>query len=259
MNMTNLSRHYTVGEFAKLTGLSIRTLHYYDEIGLLKACKDPQNGHRLYGDDDIVILQKIVTMKFLGYSLEDIGALLQHPRFDASLLDSFLAQKEALEAQRKRIDTAIKAISRATVLLEDKKEVDNSIMISIIQSIQSEQEQRQWLEQYLESGIVSGLFDRPLEEQEQLDKQYVEVVNEVRRLFGRPIDDPEVQGLVQAQLNTSLDYVGTDNVQDLTVLSEISEDQLKELEAMMPSPFTPEEEQWLQQAMDYFMRNNGML
>ncbi|MFF2885740.1 MerR family transcriptional regulator [Paenibacillus sp. NPDC057967] len=257
--MTKESKPYTVGEFAKLTGLSIRTLHYYDEIGLLKACKDPHSGHRHYGDDDIVILQKIVTMKFLGYSLEDIQTLLRHPRFDTSLLDSFFAQKEALEAQRKRIDAAIKAITRATTLLEDKKEVDSPIMISIIQSIQTENEQREWLEQFLEPGMVNGLFDRPLEEQEQLDKQYVDIVHEVRRLFGRPVDDAEVQALMQEQLNTSLNYVGTDNVQDLTVLSEINEDQLKVLEAMMPSPFTPEEDQWLQQAMDYFMRKNGMV
>ncbi|WP_182914266.1 MerR family transcriptional regulator [Paenibacillus sp. 1011MAR3C5] len=257
--MHEASKHYTVGSFAKLTGLSVRTLHYYDEIGLMKAYKDPQSGHRYYGEDDIGILQKIVTMKFLGYSLEDIQTLLQHPRFDASLLDSFLAQKEALEAQRKRIDTAIKAITRATVLLEDKKEVDSSIMISIIQSIQSEHEQREWLEQFLEPDMVSGLFDRPLEAQELLDKQYVDTVNEVRRLFGRPIDDPEVQTLMQEQLNTSLNYVGSDNVQDLAVLSEMNEDQLKKLEAMMPSPFTPEEEEWLQQAMDYFMRKNGMV
>ncbi|WP_165861298.1 MerR family transcriptional regulator [Paenibacillus paeoniae] len=257
--MNNSSKHYTVGELAKITGLSIRTLHYYDEIGLLAAYKDPQSGHRHYGDDDIVALQKIITMKFLGYSLEDIQALLQHPRFDTSLLESFRAQKEALEQQRRRIDIAIKAITRAATLLENKKEVDSQTMIGIIQSIQTEDEQREWLQQFLEPALVHELFDKPFEEQEQLDKQYVKMVNEVKRLFGRPIDDPEVQALIAEQLKISLNYVGTENVQDLTVLSEINEEQLKELEAMMPSPFTPEEEQWLHQANDFFMRKNGML
>lgn len=259
MTMNTAAKPLAVGDFAKLTGLSIRTLHYYDEIGLLKAYKDPQTGHRRYGKDDIVVLQKITTLKFLGYSLEEIQVLLLHSRFDLSLLDSLLAQKEALESQRQRIDAALKAITRATVLLEDKKEVDSDIMISIIHSIQTEDEQRKWLEQYLEPHTISGLFERPVAEQEQLDKRYVESVKEIKRLFGRPADDPEVQALVDEQLKLNLNYVGTDNIDELSVLSEMDEERLKALETMTPSPFTSEEDQWLQQAMELYMRRNGLL
>lgn len=66
------NRTYSIGEFSTRTGTSIRTLHYYDEIGLLKAEKHPRSGHRQYTAQDVLTLQKIVGFKFSGYNLEQI-------------------------------------------------------------------------------------------------------------------------------------------------------------------------------------------
>ncbi|GAB7388057.1 hypothetical protein BSNK01_18940 [Bacillaceae bacterium] len=52
------NRKYSIGEFSKMTRTSVRTLHYYDEIGLLKPAKHPSSGHRMYDDGDIMKLQK---------------------------------------------------------------------------------------------------------------------------------------------------------------------------------------------------------
>lgn len=61
---------FAIGEISAKSGISIRTLHYYDEIGLLKPEKHPISGHRIYKNQDIITLQKITSLKFLGYSLE---------------------------------------------------------------------------------------------------------------------------------------------------------------------------------------------
>lgn len=58
----------SIGEFAKRTGTSIRTLQYYDEIGLLKPGKNVSSGHRVYSGKDILTLQKIMSLKLLWYS-----------------------------------------------------------------------------------------------------------------------------------------------------------------------------------------------
>jgi DNA-binding transcriptional MerR regulator len=255
----NNNKIYSIGEFAKLTSNSIRTLHYYDEIGLLKAHKNPSSGHREYNISDIAKLQKIVTFKLLGYSLEQIIPLLERERFDTSLRDTLLEQKHELEAQKARIDTALKAINRAAVLLEDNKEVDRDILLSIIHSIQTEKEQREWLEQYVAPETVSGLFDRPEKEMEQLDSNYVDLVREVKRLVGTtPVDSPEVQKLIDEQMKMNLGFVGTDSFEQLAPLAELDEVKLKELEAMVTSPFTQEEEAWLQAATEYYMKQNGL-
>ncbi len=66
-------KKYAIGEFAKKTGMTIRTLHYYDEVGLLKPAVIAASGRRYYSDENIIELQKIVSLKFLGYSLEQIN------------------------------------------------------------------------------------------------------------------------------------------------------------------------------------------
>ncbi|MBB6282526.1 DNA-binding transcriptional MerR regulator [Geobacillus subterraneus] len=69
--------YYSIGEFAKKTGTTVRTLRYYDEIGLLSPQKHPHSGRRMYTDEDVLTLQKIVSLKFLGYSLGQIYAIHQ--------------------------------------------------------------------------------------------------------------------------------------------------------------------------------------
>lgn len=70
-----------VGELAKRTGLTVRTLHHYDEIGLLKPSLHTESGHRLYNGDDIARLQQVLSLKQLGFALEEIRDCLDRPGF----------------------------------------------------------------------------------------------------------------------------------------------------------------------------------
>jgi DNA-binding transcriptional MerR regulator len=70
-----------VGELAQRTGLTVRTLHHYDEIGLLKPSLRTESGHRLYTSADVARLQQVVSLRQLGFSLEEIGACLDKPGF----------------------------------------------------------------------------------------------------------------------------------------------------------------------------------
>src|SRR5438132_3241191 len=70
-----------VGELAKRTGLTIRTLHHYDEIGLLKPSLHTEAGHRLYTAADVARLQQVVSLRQLGFSLEEIRNCLDRPGF----------------------------------------------------------------------------------------------------------------------------------------------------------------------------------
>jgi MerR family transcriptional regulator, thiopeptide resistance regulator len=64
--------HYKIGELAKRTGVSIRTLHHYDDIGLLSPSHRTESGHRVYGREEVVRLQQILSLRQNGFSLEQI-------------------------------------------------------------------------------------------------------------------------------------------------------------------------------------------
>lgn len=94
-----MGRYYRVGEVATLTRVSIRTLHHYDRIGLLRPATHSAGGYRLYGEGDLLRLQQILTLRYLGFPLKRIGELLDRPDFD--LLASLRIQQDVL---RERID-----------------------------------------------------------------------------------------------------------------------------------------------------------
>jgi MerR family transcriptional regulator, thiopeptide resistance regulator len=75
-----MSTKIKIGELAKQTGISIRMLHYYDEIELLSPSQRTESGHRLYAEPDIIRLQQIMSLRQLGFSLEEIRECLNHLR-----------------------------------------------------------------------------------------------------------------------------------------------------------------------------------
>ena len=95
----------TVKEVSKLTGVSVRTLHHYDEVGLLKPTKVTQAGYRLYDDGSLRRLHTILLLKELQFSLKDIRAILDAPGFDP--MKALSQQIELLELQRQHLTELI--------------------------------------------------------------------------------------------------------------------------------------------------------
>lgn len=100
----------TISQAAELTGISIRTLQYYDEIGLLKPSELTQSGYRLYDDEALQKLQQILFFRELGFKLKEIREILEKPDFDRIV--AFRKQKELLLLKRNRTDRLIQLLSR---------------------------------------------------------------------------------------------------------------------------------------------------
>ena len=82
-----------VGELARRTGLTVRTLHHYDEIGLLRPSLHTDSGHRLYTAADIARLQQVLSLRQLGLSLEEVRDCLDRPGFSPlEVIDLHLAR-----------------------------------------------------------------------------------------------------------------------------------------------------------------------
>jgi len=92
---------FTIGEFVQKSGVSIRTLRYYDSIDLLKPSDYTDGGHRLYSKEDLTLLQKIKALQFLGLPLKDIKTILEKQTVEGEILiKSLTYQKKLFEAKK---------------------------------------------------------------------------------------------------------------------------------------------------------------
>src|SRR5262245_64639650 len=92
----SLTRSYRVREFAELAGVTVKALHYYDRLDLLKPARK-SSGYRVYAEKDLERLEQIVALKFLGFSLRQIKDILDRPRLDLS--DALALQRRAIETK----------------------------------------------------------------------------------------------------------------------------------------------------------------
>ncbi len=114
-----------INGFAKLTGVSVRTLHYYDEIGLLKpAFVDEQNGYRFYDENSLERMQEILFYRELDFPLKSILEILSSPDYDKQ--KALAEQRKLLELKKERLERIIDALDGATKGKITMKAFDNS-------------------------------------------------------------------------------------------------------------------------------------
>ena len=122
--------NYQIKEFAKLTGVSVRTLHYYDEIKLLEpAFVDEQNGYRFYDEKSLERMQEILFYRELDFSLKSISEILTSPNYNKQA--ALEKQKKLLILKKDRLEKIISAIDNAAKgEIFDMNVFDNSDFIS---------------------------------------------------------------------------------------------------------------------------------
>ena len=181
-----------IGELARRTGLTVRTLHHYDEIGLLRPSQHSGAGYRLYTARDIGRLQQIVSLRQLGLSLEEIRDCLDRPEFSPlEVIDLHLARlRDQIESHQRlcrrfeSIATRLRAAGEVSVD-EFLHAIEDTIMV----------------ETYFTSEQLSRIQERRIEIGEQVLKQeqaeWAAVIAEARAAMDRGTDpaDPQVQAL----------------------------------------------------------------
>ncbi|WP_288229971.1 methyltransferase domain-containing protein [uncultured Faecalicoccus sp.] len=123
--MTN----YSTGQFAKLANVTERTIRYYDKMGLLKPSFVMENGYRKYTQSDLLKLQKILSLKHMGFSLEEIYPMLSK---EQNIKESFSMQIDLLDTQIKHLQV-IRDSMEAIVQNVDEKNIDWNQIISLLQ------------------------------------------------------------------------------------------------------------------------------
>ena len=139
-----------ISEVAKLTGITVRTLHYYDEIGLLKPSEITEAGYRLYSREDLEILQQILFFRELDFPLSQIKEIMNNPNYDKE--EALKKQKELLIQQRQRIEGLIK-------LIEKRIEGDNNMSFKEFDMNEIEENKKKYAKEVKERWGTSKAYE----------------------------------------------------------------------------------------------------
>ncbi|MBE2268248.1 MAG: MerR family transcriptional regulator [Anaerolinea sp.] len=188
---------FQVGEFAQMAGVTVRTLRFYDQAGLLKPAR--RGSTRQYRQSDLLRLQQILTLKALGFSLNEIRDLLESPGYD--LRRSFEIQRAALQQQIDGLSRALRGLELTLARLDATQQVDWSEIAAIIAAVNTDFKE-EWLKRYYDDDQIAGfLAHQPNQAQiEAWTKQWRDLTADYTAKRQLPPDHPDVQALAARQV-----------------------------------------------------------
>ena len=174
-----MSSSYRIGEFARLAGVTVRALHHYDRIGLLKP-KRGSSGFRLYRLEDLERLEQIAALKFLGIPLQEVKLLLKHGPL--TLVDALHVQRKALTEKRRLIDLAVAAIEAAEKVVRSGQTTEASVLRKIIEVIDMQPQENFMRKYYTEKAWLDKerIVDQtPTETRQKIMQAWQQLFSEI--------------------------------------------------------------------------------
>lgn len=192
----NKTKHklYQACDFARLAGVTVRTLHHYDRLGLLKPNGYTASGYRLYGEQAFARLQQIVTLKFIGLSLKQIKILLAQHELD--LPATLRLQRKLIEQQRVHLDAVLAVIERAERISASGVELDWAAFNGINEVINM-QEDMSWTDEFYSDEARAALAEKRRtispEEVTRVQREWAELLPEVEAAAKKGVDPTSEQ------------------------------------------------------------------
>ena len=137
---------YTVKQLSKLAGITPRTLHYYDEIGLLTPSRVGENGYRYYAEEALLRLQQILFYRELDMPLEDIKTLMGRRDFD--VLGALASHREALRRRIAHMERLIETVDRTILHLKGKKKMSQKQFFEAFSDEQQAEYEKEAMQMY---------------------------------------------------------------------------------------------------------------
>jgi DNA-binding transcriptional MerR regulator len=177
----------TIGELAAKTEVTIRTLRYYDKIGLLNPRHYKEGGHRLYQKEDVMRLQQIQSLKLIGFSLKEIKSLLDKSSVEQETLHIAIDSKLAhLKEERNSIEKTISAVYHIKTVTSNHQNIDLRLFCFVLYSLLwNEREKHSQSELFIQSFTE--------EERKKLDQQYFTLYTELKYLAAKDLSPSSSQ------------------------------------------------------------------
>lgn len=191
-----MGKRFKAQQFAALAGVTVRTLHYYDRLGLLKPGGRTESGYRLYRESDLAVLEQITVLKFLGLPLKRIREVLAGKSH--ALKPALHLQLWALGEKRRRLDLAMQAIREAQQILNSGKEPDWLVFKKILEVMEMEKD-TDWMLKYYDEEARARVEDRKKlwspELQERVSKQWAELFADIEASIGEDVTSTKARAL----------------------------------------------------------------
>ena len=197
-----MDRTYLAHEFAKRAGVTIRALHHYDRLGLLKPSGRTHAGYRVYSDRDFARLEQIVALKFIGFPLHQIRDILR--RKDIDLSAALEQQHRVLAERREHLGRAMKAIERVQQVVAAGGEPDWEPFRKVIEVIQM-QTRKDWMKNYYSEEQLANLRRRwSPEVQAASERGWADLVRDTEAAISRGEQPSGKTGLTLAERRQAL-------------------------------------------------------
>jgi len=187
---------YTVKQLSDLAGISPRTLHYYDEIGLLKPATHGDNGYRYYGEDCLPRLQQILFFKELDFSLEEIQAILAQPNFD--VVQALQVHRQALLERVERLNRLIQTIDKTTLHLKGQKTMKKKEYFEGFSEEKQKEYEKEIRQKYGEKAFegVTDWNSYTPEQKKRIIAESDAIYTDIAAVMDRGYASPEVQQII---------------------------------------------------------------
>ncbi len=201
---------YKVREFAKLAGVTVRALHHYDRLGLLKPSRRTGSSYRLYTERDLARLEEIVVLKFLGIPLKEIRPLLEQ---QSALADALRRQQRVLREKRQQLEQAMTTIAAAERSVRSDTGPDWALFRHVIQEIEMQNE-TDWTNKYYSPEAKEKIDQRkPMwspEMQEEVTRKWNALFADIEASLNEDPASPKAQALAARWRELVAGFTGGD-------------------------------------------------
>ena len=189
----------TVNEVSKLTGISVRTLHYYDEIGLLHPASVLDTGYRLYDDENLKRLQQIILFRELEFPLKEIKKIIDNPDFDtARALEN---QIELLSLRREHLDNLIQHAK------EMQKKEESKMDFKAFDKSKLEEYSKRAKEQWGDTAAYKEYEEKAKARTDSEEKEMGEGLMQIFTEFGKILDRDPAGAEAEALVKNLQEYI----------------------------------------------------
>jgi len=248
--MENQELVFTVSEFGRRARTTVRTLRFYEKLGLLTPVKKNEFGHKLYGLEDLAKLQQIQSLKFLGYSLQEIKNLIDNDSDVSKQLEKSLSwQHKLLTEKRNELNQTIEAVEYVQFLLKEGRPITWSVLSSLLFKMENEQEQMEWMREYCSEYVAEQFSSISKEQRHQMDMEMLDWLSILKKLMSDGVspNSPEAFNVAVKLSEIAMKHV--DNKEELAkqMLNAQESMEVDIVDFKYPTILTPAEEVYLEE------------
>lgn len=194
---------YTIQKLALLSGITVRTLHFYDEIGLLKPAYVAENGYRYYQEKQLLLLQQILFFREIGFELKEIKKILGKSDFDKQ--KALQSHKKVLQSKVERLVQLMETVDTTLQYFEGKNMMNEKQLFKGFDKEKQAQYEKQLVDRFgnsVKEHIAQSnqnIKNWTMDHWDKVSREFSEICKELTILLEKKyaVDSPEVQALIQ--------------------------------------------------------------